>query len=96
MTVKYRKVLSDALKGKIGLLATMQQRRPTPKVKESCEICGAKSVLLYTHHVRYSPIYTVTLCGSCHRFLHAYLTHQNWKRSYDPIYSIHSKARLKD
>ena len=60
---------------KMGELVNRQQFIPKYVKKDYCEVCGIRkrddqTVILYKHHIRYSPQEIVTLCSSCHAFLH--------------------------
>ena len=47
--------------------------------KKTCQMCGAKKVLLHAHHIRYDSFGhedmrdLITLCPKCHEIVHAEL-----------------------
>uniref|UniRef100_A0A6H1ZR26 Uncharacterized protein n=1 Tax=viral metagenome TaxID=1070528 RepID=A0A6H1ZR26_9ZZZZ len=70
----YRMILRLAF---IDKVARRQQKIPQYKKKDFCESCGItkeeldkRGSKLLRHHIRYCPLESVTLCGSCHCSLH--------------------------
>jgi hypothetical protein len=55
---------------KIKMIAERQQdANGFFKIGEKCEVCGSTENLL-CHEISYSPLIAITLCSSCHGFLH--------------------------
>jgi len=72
--------LPDERRNLIMEIAKRQQSRiniRNMKIGNKCEVCGKEReeniVTLLLHHVRYYPEETITLCGSCHMYLHKYI-----------------------
>jgi len=60
-------------------LVAKQENNPPRQKKDYCEVCYVKEKLI-EHHVKYSPIVVkVTLCTSCHAFLHKSLIRRKIK-----------------
>lgn len=51
------------------LAAKQQDASNFLKLKSACEVCGSMKNLVI-HHIKYSPFESVTLCRSCHSYLH--------------------------
>lgn len=61
--------LTREIQDKIIELAKEQQSRPIHKKNSKCFICES-TTNLRIHHISYNPEKIVTLCGSCHGFIH--------------------------
>ena len=65
--------LTPEAQEKIRAIRLRQQKAPSyftrPKLKEKCEICGDTEIL-QRHHIQYEPPEVITVCYSCHCFIH--------------------------
>jgi len=67
---------------KLKDLASKQQSFPNYEMKKECEVCGNKKSII-VHHISYSPIIIITICRSCHHYLHVALL--EWKNVHPRI-----------
>jgi hypothetical protein len=62
--------LETEREAKLRALAERQQNaNGFFKIGDKCEVCGSTEHLL-CHEISYSPLIAITLCSSCHGFLH--------------------------
>ena len=73
---KNRRIIwTKEMSKKMKYLVENQQFFPKYIKKKYCEVCGASKkidskIILYKHHIKYNPVVQITMCSSCHSFLH--------------------------